>query len=405
MIEKADAIRALLWKYMNNELSTDEKEVLDEWVAQSPENRLLFEKFADPDKLHALLGDADELREKFEAIQPSLSEITQLPFGPPVKKIRWYRLVATAAVVLVLLTGAYYIFIHNTPKGGAAIARTLPENDVLPGGEKAELTLADGSTITLDNQQNGIISRQGQTIIHKKETGLVTYDASDVNGNNLPVSYNIVRTPRGGQYQVILPDGTKVWLNAASSLRFPTAFTGRERVVELLGEAFFEVTKKADQPFKVRVRKSSGKLCDVEVLGTDFNIMAYDDEATARVTLVRGKVRVTGATARQPDILLPSQQARIDSGNEAVKVISDVNTAAVTAWVNQTFQFESDDLKTIMHQIARWYDVEVIYEGDIPVHTYTGMMSRKKNLSEVLKILEFNGVHYKIEGKKLTIMP
>lgn len=317
----------------------------------------------------------------------------------PARKVilNWTRIVAAAVLVLVA-GGAFWIYSFQTHSEkrnitGNAISKS---QDLLPGGNKALLTLADGSQIVLDESGTGKLASQGATEILKADEGRLQYNHSDKADVQAVLLYNTLSTPRGGQYQVVLPDGTRVWLNAASSLRYPTTFTGNERKVYLEGEAYFEVAKNAAKPFHVEA-----KGVDVEVLGTHFNINAYHDEAYSRTTLLEGSVKVKKGNAQK--LLEPGQQA-ISGGSEPLKVIN-ADSDGVLAWKNGYFYFNKSTLPEIMRQISRWYDVDIRYEGAIPERIFGGGISRSSNASEVLKILELSNVHFRISDKHIIVMP
>lgn len=216
------------------------------------------------------------------------------------------------------------------------------------------------------------------------------------------IMYNTVSTRRGGQFQIVLPDGSKVWLNTVSSLRFPTAFTGTERVVELKGEAYFEVAKNAAMPFVVHVGTVGEKDMDVRVLGTQFNVMAYDNEAEIRTTLLEGAVKVMKGDKSK--VLTPGEQVKLDKqGGLTLDEKADVELAM--AWKNGFTSFKSADIRSIMRQVERWYDIDVVYEGNVPERTFSGGISRDANLSELIRLLEVSKIHFKIEGRKLTVTP
>jgi ferric-dicitrate binding protein FerR (iron transport regulator) len=255
--------------------------------------------------------------------------------------------------------------------------------------------------IVLDNVKNGSITQQGNVTISKLTDGQLAYHSS--NEKSSGVLYNSITTPRGGQYQLILSDGSKVWLNAASSIRFPTRFNGTERKVEISGEAYFEVSKNAAIPFKVYIKTSDGEDEIVEVLGTHFNINSYGDEFDIKTTLLEGSVKVSKGKNRQT--LTPGQQADLKN-NGLLYLIKDANIDEVMAWKNGKFQFdEATDLTTIMKQIARWYDIEIEYKEKITSHI-GGSISRDVNISEVLEMLEMTGtLKFQINGKKVIVQP
>ncbi len=308
----------------------------------------------------------------------------------------WIRFVA-AAVVILFAGGAFWFSTTYSEKENISSNITSGKGrDLLPGGNKALLTLADGSKLILDGESMGKLAVQGGTEIIKSEDGRLRYDHSDEATTQIALLYNTLSTPRGGQYQVVLPDGTRVWLNAASSLRYPTSFTGNERKVYLEGEAYFEVAKNAAKPFHVEA-----KGVDVEVLGTHFNINAYNDEIYSKTTLLEGSVKVKKGNIQK--LLVPGQQA-VSSGSELLKVIA-VDPEEILAWKNGYFDFKQSNLPEIMRQLSRWYDVDIRYEGAIPNRIFGGEISRSNNASEVLRILELSNVHFRIEGKYIVVMP
>ena len=242
----------------------------------------------------------------------------------------------------------------------------------------------------LNNLKNGnLASQTGLKLI--KQDSTLTYKADD----DSKVSYNTITIPNGGQYQLILADGTKVWLNAASSLKFPTAFPGKQRTVELTGEAYFEVAKNKNQPFNVKTPTQT-----VQVLGTHFNINAYSNEPFVKTTLLEGSVNVSSAGGSL--LLKPGQQALLNNSGLAT-LKDDVDTDEAIAWRNGLFQFNDVDIKTIMRQVARWYDVDVEFKGQVPAYTFHGKISRNLNASTVLKIFELSGINFTIEGRKIIV--
>lgn len=309
--------------------------------------------------------------------------------------VPYARWVAAASVFIALAVGGKYFWdAHQSHKAACCVAQVAkPGNDLPPGGNKARLLLGNGSVIDLAGARNGTIRDEAGTRIDKKD-GQLIYDAS---GGDKASAMNTIQTPRGGQYQVILADGTKVWLNSASSLSYPTAFTGTDRQVKLKGEAYFEVAPDKSKPFKVFVGDMQ-----VDVLGTHFNVMAYDDEHAINTTLLEGAVRVTQGPASH--LLEVGQEASLDKTSESLSV-RDVDVEEAVAWKNGFFQFEGVPIETLMRQLARWYDVDVEYEGKTDEH-FRGMISRSENVSAVFKMLELTGaVHFKVEGKKIIVRP
>ena len=317
--------------------------------------------------------------------------------GEKAKLLRIWTLRMAVACIISFLTISIYLIIKNNLKQPIAqnrISERKYKNDIQPGGNKALLTLADGSTIVLDDAKNGALVKQGNTEIIKMN-GRLNYNSS---GSTTPVNlFNTIITPRGGQYKVELPDGSQAWLNSVSSLRFPIAFTGKQRRVEVTGEVYFEVAKNKAIPFIVSAAGS-----EIQVLGTHFNVMAYNDEATLQTTLLEGAVKFVkdGNIA----MLKPGQQSQLTK-NGLLKVVSDVDLGRVVAWKNGFFDFEGSDFETIARQISRWYDVEVIYNKKIN-DEFFAEIPRNTKLSDVLKALEMTGkVRFEIEEKKVIVMP
>lgn len=306
----------------------------------------------------------------------------------------WIRKIAAASVIGLLVLSTYLWLTSDTKK---EIAKTQVnnkpyKNDKLSGGDKAVLTLADGSKIVLDGAQNGVLTQQGNTKVLKLN-GKLAYNP--INAKSNEILYNTISTPRGGQYQIELPDGSQVWLSAASSLHFPTAFVGKERRVEVTGEAYFEVAKNAAMPFIVKVNDA-----EVQVLGTHFNVMAYSDETALKTTLLEGKVKFVNGGINS--ILKPGQQSQLTK-NGQVKVVSGVDVAEVVAWKNGIFDFEGADIESVTRQLSRWYDVEIVYDKKIDDLFYA-KIPRSTKLTDVLKALELTGkVRFKIEGKRIIV--
>jgi len=305
--------------------------------------------------------------------------------------------IAIAASVIGLLLISVLLLNDKIGKKETAKAETNHQrfkNDVSPGGDKATLILADGSTIVLDETQNGTIAQQGNSKIIKLD-GKLSYDPT--NKNSREIVYNTISTPKGGQYQLELPDGSQVWLNATSSIHFPTSFTGTERRIEITGEAYFEIAKNPNMPFIVTVSNS-----EVQVLGTHFNINAYNDEDNVKTTLLEGSVRFVNDGSI--NILKPGQQAQLTKEG-TTKVVSDVNVDNVVACKNGMFDFENSSIETVMRQLSRWYDVEIEYKGKTD-DLFIAEMRRNIKLSDALKALELTGkVKFDIQDKKIIVMP
>lgn len=296
---------------------------------------------------------------------------------------RWWKGAAAAVVIgVAALAGGMYLVQERKP----VTVQAAKLEEVAPGGNKARLVLGNGQSLILDQMADGPISGAGQ--VHKEDAGLV-YGASGSAGSNKLI------TPKGGQYRVQLEDGTKVWLNAASSLEYPVAFSGKDRTVKLTGEAYFEVAKDAAKPFFVQVQGM-----DVQVLGTHFNINAYAEEKRFTTTLLEGAVRVVAGNQRLT--LAPGEQTTLEQG---ILQRATGDTENAIAWKNGIFTFKNHELAAVMRDISRWYDVTIVYEKGIDekIHV-TGGMRRQDNLSQVLKILELTAdLHFTVQGKTITV--
>ncbi len=305
-----------------------------------------------------------------------------------------YKLLATVIILLIVFQG-FYIYLKPVNKANNTVAKIKDfKSTIMPGGNKAILTLQDGSKIVLNDAKDGTLAQQGNAKIVKLATGQLVYDKT----GSVPakVLYNTMTTPRGGQYKLTLPDGTEVWLNAASSITYPTAFVGNERNVSITGEVYFEVAKDKSKPFHVKSASQT-----IEVLGTHFNVMAYGDEDVVKTTLLEGSVRITENNEIQ--VLKPGEQAVVDKNGSLKISAADVDGAL--AWKNGYFKFSRVNIKYIMRQLARWYDVDVVYEGSVPHDEFVGKIGRGENIEDILHIMELDGVHFKIEDKKIIVLP
>ena len=315
-------------------------------------------------------------------------------------KIAYLRWIAAAAILIAAFGVGFFLFQKSTILSNAYLAQKNVVQDVLAGGNRATLTLANGTKLILDSAANGNLTNQENVNIIKVEDGQLAYQTF---GNRTAQAYNTISTPRGGNYQLTLSDGTKVWLNAESSLRFPASFFGNERRVDLIGEAYFEVAKDTAKPFRIRIAQQG----EVKVLGTHFNINSYKDESTVNTTLLEGSIEFSVNKFKKTGFkikLVPGQQAELNKQGE-LTLHDNIDLEQVVAWKNGSFAFKNADLKTIMRQVMRWYDVEVVYAKNVPERTFTADISRAKNLNAMLKILELSNIHFKLEGKKITVMP
>lgn len=415
--------KELFQRYLDDQkLAPEEIRQLRIWIQEESNREQLEQMLAslyeevNPEQLNAETNSRTAFEEVWSRLQYEATDSIPVTKHIPLHRRRWWYAAAAILLIGAGIPAAYYLLRNRQPvatvhNGGQ------PDNDILPGGNQAVLTLADGSTISLDKASNGVLSQQGATQVVKLANGELAYQASEntaASGN----MFNIITTPRGGKYQVTLPDGTRVWLNAASTLRYPAAFTGPVREVMLTGEAYFEVSQlpianktaqKRKLPFRVAVsyRAAGGETRQgiVEALGTHFNVNAYEEEAVIKTTLLEGSVRVSTANERADSrVLKPGQQAQI--AQQQLSVITDADTEAAIAWKNGLIQFEGNDIYAAMRMIARNYDVTVEYRGAAPATHFRGAVSSNGPVSGVLHMMEQTGeVHFEIEGRKIIVKP
>ncbi|MHB1178988.1 MAG: FecR family protein [Daejeonella sp.] len=391
----------LIVRHLRGELSPDEQEAFNQWLTEDKRNRLFLETLSNEPSFRKDL-------QFFSSVDVSSAwqKVAQHPFKK--REVKLWEPIAKwkyAALLTFFITAGLAFYIGYNKEKQVVVAQKINQHykdDVLPGGDKARLELADGSVVVLENVSNGSLQSQGGTQVVKQD-GQLVYNAAKGN-HSVEISYNKISTPKGGQYQVILADGSKVWLNAGSSLRFPTAFTDKEREVELTGEAYFEVAKQTVPSGRSRVRvpfKVKTYDVSVEVLGTHFNVMAYSNEKSINTTLLEGSVKVSQLATHQSQLLRPGQQAKVKGSIQLL----NVDTEEIVAWKNGFFQFNGADIKTVMGQIERWYDVEIDYEGKLPLKHFTGVISRNINVSKVLNMLELTGgVKFEIKGKRISVV-
>lgn len=381
----------LIKKYNAKQCTPAEKQQLEQWY-------LSFEWRNHPADL-----DAQTLQLLKDQAWNSLNASKQSAATNKAQPLRSYYWLYTAAAMLLVAIGFGLLYQKLELKANKTAQNKPLTHDVMPGSSKAQLIMAGGNVVTLDASQSLKFNETDGTQI-KKEGGKLAYNNAKTNGN-ANVFHTLI-TPKGGKYQLVLPDGTKVWLNAASSLSFPTKFASNKREISLKGEAYFEVAHlylpngKKKVPFVVKVDGPNSNKGSVEVLGTHFNVNAYADEATVNTTLLSGAVKVN--MANKAVVLAPGQLAQLTAKNE-LEVLNQVDTTEVVAWKNGYFHFESADLPTILRQFSRWYDVEVAYEGKIKPRRFFGMVSRSSSLATALELLKENDVYFRIEGKKLIV--
>jgi ferric-dicitrate binding protein FerR (iron transport regulator) len=419
---EAISMGVLILKHVKEEIDPQEKLLLDAWIAKSEKNKTFFDELVQHDMLHDRLKYFYKAEERkaaatekmMQQLFPQVAEVKQM-------SNRWRTMFAAAAILLLVAVGAYLWIVRSSKQ---RLAKTEKNDerfikDIAPGKNGAILKLDNGREIILDSAANGLLTQQGSSKVVKND-GQLTYSGSssaiDEKGQ-AEITYNTLTTPRGRQFHVVLPDGSNVWLNAASSIRFPVAFTGSERKVEITGEVYFEIVPltrpgQGKIPFKAVVYTTPNSTgMEVEVIGTHFNINAYHDEPAIRTTLLEGSVRVInrqsvpqGRNNDKPLLLKPGEQA-IAFAHSPLTIDHSADVEQVMAWKNGSFYFQDAQLETIMRQLARWYDVEIVYEDQKPDVQLVYAISRDTDLSEVLKVLEMGGgVRFKVEGKKIIVL-
>ncbi len=374
-MEKYDA-KALLTKYKEGNCTDEEIAFLESWYLT--DNNLPIDLTTEEinnakDKVWASLP-VHQYKVKTHQLWSGFSKLT------------------AAAVVLICLSLGFYFWKSNR----SVLPQQVANTQILPGGKKATLTLADGTMVSLAEAGNGKIGNQAGADVFKTADGEISYNAGG-ESEQPTLQYNLLSIPNGGYYTLTLVDGTKVWLNSASTLKYPTQFNGPDRIVELTGEGYFEVAHRDHQPFKVLTKHQT-----VEVIGTHFNINAYDDEIITATTLLQGSVKVTTKNGNNKT-LVPGKQSRV-VGNDITIHIVDTDNAV--AWTNNGFHFSNEELSSIMRKISRWYDVEVVCPPAMAEMEFSGSISRATTINQVLKIMEITGtVHFKFEGRRITVMP
>ena len=377
----------LISRQINHGLTPEEQGELNAWLEADPSHQMVYDGLREGDAQQSAIDFMNSL--SVDAAWNKVSAVSEISQSAPVvKNVSSFRKPFAWAAAAVLVA-SFFIWRTNMDQPVQSSAAPV---EILPGGTKATLTLADGNIISLDAVPNGDIAAEGNVQVIKMD-GTLQYNGDN---DNADITYNTIQTPRGGKYQLVLSDGSVVWLNAASSLRFPVVFKGKERQVELMGEAYFEV-KKGEKPFKVSLQNGSR----IEVKGTAFNVNAYQDEDLLRTTLLEGKINFMMMGKTQA--LLPGQQIRVAYEQPHMQVIGGVDVEQEVAWKNDLFIFKGMDVKSIMREISRWYDIDVVYKGKFNPETFSGIVSRKTNLSQVLKIMEEGGVRFAIEGRTIVV--
>lgn len=390
-----DRLKYLLERYAADQSTPEEAGELFKWIKNLNDDSLL------KTKMRALWLEEDSDVQIPETDWNTIyAKIRKTPVIG--RKVFWTRVAAAAIIIGVLMVSAYWVLDFKPGQPVAVQEKPGMQKELQPGGDRAVLTLADGQQIVLDQAKSGALSEQDNVKVIKTGEGQLAYSALNIKSEEL--QYNTVSTPRGGQYQVVLSDGTKVWLNAASSLRFPVSFPGGQRRVELEGEGYFEVSHRAGQPFLVQANGT-----EVRVLGTHFNINAYNDEAGVKTTLMEGSVEVSRAD--MTTILRPGQQATTEDSNtgssEGIN-IREVDVDAVIAWKNGRFVFKGENIHAVMRQLARWYDAEISYGENLTNEEFVGVINRSRygKISDILDMLEkTRTVSFEVRGNHIKVTP
>ena len=416
----SERIKYLAERFLNQTINEEEKTELANWVNHCSQDEELSGVLEQAWQKHkAIKQMPEDMSERINAFiyagegavgKEEVEFVNNSRFITYWKR-SWVRI---AAAVFILMSGSIaYVKLYQREQSVIAknkVPRQMKQ-DVPPGGNKAVLTLSNGSQIILDSATNGLLAKQGNAELRMRSAGELAYVSTGSAASE--VMYNTMSTPPGGQYKLILPDGSVVWLNAASSIRFPTAFTGKERKVTITGEAYFEVAPliieegKKKVPFIVLVNSSSAtpsqnEGMEIQVLGTHFNVNAYEEEDAIKTTLLEGAVKIVKGNTSSS--LLPGQQALLQKSGK-IKIDKAADTEEAVAWKDGYFQFSSSDLPSVLRQAARWYNLEVEFAGDIPKDRFTGKISRTVNLSRLLKWMQWSDVHFKLEGRKITVLP
>ena len=392
-LAKAERIAYLVFLYIRKEISQPEQIELDNWIAESDDHVLLFEDLIEEDNLEDMKNRISKT-DASGALKRLENKISQKPAAGS-RRRRTILLYLTAAAFTGVVLSLYFIpRAHNS----AIATQVAGAPDIAPGGNKAILTLQDESTILLDTIPPGAQIDLGKSKIVKTDSGKLAYSSTGNESTGEPIGLNTLTTPVGGQYRLALPDGTQVYLNSSSSIKFPIAFSGKERTVELKGEGYFEVSKNDSQPFHVKVNGA-----DIEVVGTHFNINAYPDEGQVKTTLLEGSVKIS--LKDKPAILLkPGESASWGTDNK-ININPRVNEEDIIGWKNGLFSFHREDIRVVMRQVARWYDVKIQYNGEIKNH-FNAAIERNVPVSRLLQLLTETGdAHFEIKDKTIVVNP
>lgn len=390
----SDELNEAILHYQQGVATAAEKQLVEDFYSSFDQDNTIVDV--------GITGDRNNLeKESLALIQARIAQQRNIA---PVVRMHPLKKPGIAAAVLIIVTAAMYWWLKPLP------SQPLPpiaKTDVAPGGNKAVLTLADGRQIVLNDMANGTLASQDGVQILKADSGQLVYlpaEASAKAGVPSPSNWNTLATPRGGQFQLSLPDGTKVWLNAGSSIRYPVVFNSVERKVEITGEAYFEVVKDTKKPFLVNIPGGT-----VEVLGTHFNVNAYDDEEAVRTTLLEGSVKmrqwsmVNGQIKTESEAKLKPGEEAVMADNSPLTIHHSPDVEQAVAWLHGELSMKYIDVAAFMRQVSRWYDVDVVFEGEVPKMSFSGSLSKMVNLSLIVKALNDNGLHVSLVNGKLIV--
>ncbi|WEK38258.1 MAG: DUF4974 domain-containing protein [Candidatus Pseudobacter hemicellulosilyticus] len=408
MLTSSSVIAALILKYFNGELLPLESEKLSNWRQQNDQNEALFQELIHPNSLFQLSKHKEELQERlWNRINYSLERGQEEGQNPSIFSYKVWFLALKVAAVFILLAGAFWLYFDRLPgkDGKSIVSPTIVYGDTISLRAVPILTLANGDRIPLGDTSEGLIAAESDFQVFRKN-GLVRYQNLNPDKDRVPNEFNTVSTPAGSQYRLLLSDGSQVWLNANSSIKIPPSFGADNRSVQITGEVFFQIDAKRDKPFYVDiVEKGDLPAIRVKVLGTSFNVKAYAEESVIRTTLITGALEVYSTANRSLSekriVIKPDQQAIIYTSGK-VKV-EEIGTHAAVAWKEGVFQFREAPVAEIMNEISRWYNVEIIYKGNIPDLLVTGDASRKIELDKLLNIIALSGVNCALRDHKVIV--
>ncbi|WP_413667992.1 FecR family protein [Mucilaginibacter sp. Mucisp86] len=390
--EREFYVAELIGKLLKGDISPEEDLWLKGWINESTENRVQFEKLTDAGSLENKLSFWNKI-DNDKAWNELLGKLPEAELGPA-KRFNYLSLLKYAAIVILVLSVSVLLYRDNTSRMKNYDSKSIAQNQIRPGSNNAILILGNGQKVALKNHTQVSINEDDGTAVSNKNE-ILAYKHTGNASAGREVIYNTIVIPRGGEYQLVLADGSKIWMNSASSLRYPTSFSGSERKVYLTGEAYFEVAKNARMPFIVKTDKA-----EVQVLGTHFNVKAYNDEDLCKTTLLEGAVRVRSSAMINE--IKPGQQAIIDNGGQQ-KITSDIDVDEEVAWKNGLFMFNKANIKDVLQQVSRWYDIEVVYEGKVPELQFSGQLSRKVDFYGFTNILKYAGLNFTIKGKTVIV--